>query len=50
MAVLKENIGAGSEALSLWEEAQQIYSSLGVQSGVDECRARITRIARKNQH
>ena len=47
-AVLKEDIGANAEALSLWQEAQQIYSSLGVQAGVDECRAYIAGIARRN--
>ncbi len=43
MAVLRDEQGASSEALSLWEEAGAIYASLGVQAGVAETKARMAR-------
>ncbi len=50
MAVLKDSLGATDEALPLWEEAHEIYSSLGVQAGVAESKARQARIARQKKH
>ncbi len=47
MAVLKDSLGASGEALPLWEEAHEIYASLGVQAGVAESKARQARIARR---
>ena len=49
MAALKDSLGAAREALPLWEEAHEIYASLGVQAGVAESKARQARIARQNQ-
>ncbi len=50
MAILKDSMGESSESLLLWEEAHQIYASLGVQAGVVESKARQAQIARQNQH
>ncbi len=47
MAVLKDTLGASGEALPLWEEAHEIYASLGVQAGVAESKARQAQIARR---
>ncbi len=49
MAVLKDSLGASGEALPLGEEAHEIYSSLGVQAGVAESKARQARIAQRKQ-
>jgi len=49
MAVLKDSRGASGEALPLWEEAHDIYASLGVQAGVAESKSRQARIAQNQQ-
>jgi tetratricopeptide (TPR) repeat protein len=46
-ALVKERVGAAGEASLLWEEAKQIYASLGVQAGVAESEARLAGIARR---
>ncbi len=43
MAVLRDEQGACGDALPLWEKACAIYASLGVQAGVAEAKARMTR-------
>lgn len=41
-AVLKDSAGAHDKARSLWEEACNLYQSLGVEEGVAECKARLS--------
>lgn len=44
-AVLKQEAGDRHQAISLWSEARELYSSLQVDAGVAECRARLSSLA-----
>jgi len=41
-AVMKDAAGSSGEARPLWEEARDLYASLGVDEGVEECNARLS--------
>ena len=43
LAVLKDASGATRDALPLWQEANRIYTSLGIKAGVAESKARMAR-------
>ena len=40
-AVMKDAAGSPDEARPLWEEARDLYASLGVEEGVQECNSRL---------
>ena len=44
MALFKESAGAWDEARRLWSEARDLYESLDVPQGVEECRAALSRL------
>jgi tetratricopeptide (TPR) repeat protein len=46
-ALLKEDAGEAAPAMSLWQEARELYNAANVQPAVQECDARIRRLARK---
>lgn len=43
-AILKENLGQRDEAKRLWEEARDLYATVGVQVAVAECSRRLARL------
>ena len=45
MAVLKGELRERDEARALWEEARGLYTSAGVQAGVEESNRRLARLA-----
>lgn len=44
MAILTESTGRIEESRTLWEEARELYARGGIQAGVDECAAHLTRL------
>lgn len=47
LAVLKGESEETGEAKSLWQEARDLYVTVGVEPGIAECDARIARLARR---
>jgi tetratricopeptide (TPR) repeat protein len=48
MALLRESLGEGKEAERLWREAQSLYASKGIQTGVEESATRIEALRRES--
>jgi tetratricopeptide (TPR) repeat protein len=44
-ALLKEDAGEPEPAKSLWQEARDLYSAVGVRAGVEECSRRLAQLS-----
>ena len=49
-AVLKDEVGAPEEAMRLWHEARDLYTSLNVPAGVAESAARLALVTHRQRH